>query len=219
MHRKGNIIALASGGPDSAALLLYLSRRFSRVYPLYIRAGLGWEAGELAAMRRFLHAARIPRVAPPTVMALPSTYIYRAHWSVTGRHVPGAKSADKSVYLPGRNLLLISKAAVLAPRLKSGAIALGTLKGNPFSDATPAFRWAMSKAISMAMDIPIRIIAPFSQSHKEDLLKLSAHLPLHLTFSCIKPAGKLQCGKCNKCRERRNAFKAAGITDQTRYRG
>jgi 7-cyano-7-deazaguanine synthase len=217
MKKGGRVIALASGGPDSAALLLHLSRRFTRVFPLYIRAGLSWEKPELAAMHRFLRSARIPGVAGPRVMALPSTDIYRGHWSVTHKNVPGARSASRSVYLPGRNLLLISKAAVLAPLLKAGSIAIGTLKGNPFNDATRCFRYAMSKAVSLAMGTPIRVIAPFTRLHKEDLIKMSARLPLHLTFSCINPVRGRHCGKCNKCAERMGAFRKAGITDRTGY--
>jgi len=208
---------LASGGPDSAALLLNMSRRFSRVIPLYIRAGLSWEKAELAAMHHFLRIARIPRVAAPRIMSLPSTDIYRGHWSLTRRKVPGAHSTDKSVYLPGRNLLLISKAAVLASLLKAGTIAIGTLKGNPFGDATRCFRYAISKAISFAMGTQIRVIAPFSRQHKEELIKMSAGLPLHLTFSCINPVQGIHCGRCNKCAERRNAFRRAGIPDATKY--
>jgi len=217
MADRGRVIALASGGPDSAALLLYLSRRFSRVIPVYIRAGLIWEREELPAMRRFLRAAGLPRVAHPVVVSLPSTDLYRGHWSITRRHVPGAKSADKAVYLPGRNLLLFSKAAVLAPGLKAGTIAIGTLKGNPFRDATSRFRSIMSRAVSCAMDADIRIIAPFEKLAKRDLMKMAAGLPLHLTFSCIKPVRGMHCGRCNKCAERIGAFRMAGIRDGTGY--
>jgi len=217
MRKGGRVIALASGGPDSAALLRHLSGRFSRVFPLYVRAGLSWERPELAAMHRFLRAARIPRVAPPQIMSLPSTDLYRGHWSVTHRNVPGARTGNKSVYLPGRNLLLIAKAAVLAPLLKAGTIAIGTLKGNPFGDATRCFRYSMSKAISFALRTEIKVIAPFSRHHKEDLIGMSGGLPLHLTFSCIDPVRGIHCGRCNKCAERIKAFRMAGLTDRTRY--
>jgi 7-cyano-7-deazaguanine synthase len=43
------------------------------------------------------------------------------------------------------------------------------------------------------------------------------HFPIDLTFSCIAPVGDLHCGRCNKCAERKHAFAAAGIVDQTEY--
>jgi len=43
-------------------------------------------------------------------------------------------------------------------------------------------------------------------------------VPLELTLSCMKPRDGLHCGECSKCRERRDAFREAGIEDPTRYR-
>jgi 7-cyano-7-deazaguanine synthase len=219
MTNRGRVVALVSGGPDSAVLLQHLSGRFSRVFPVYVRAGLKWETVELAALKRFLAAARIPRVAPLKVMYLPAADVYGAHWSLSGLHVPGRHSPNRAVYLPGRNLLLISKAAVLCPGLDAGTIAIGTLRGNPFGDGRRCFRYAMSKAVSFALEKTIRVVAPFARNDKPELLKRGRALPLGLTFSCISPAGRLHCGHCNKCAERRAAFRAAGLTDPTRYAG
>ena len=41
--------------------------------------------------------------------------------------------------------------------------------------------------------------------------------PLELTFSCIAPVGDLHCGRCNKCFERRAAFRLIDMVDPTRY--
>ena len=43
------------------------------------------------------------------------------------------------------------------------------------------------------------------------------NLPLHLTFSCIRPVDGMHCGECNKCAERRKGFADAGVRDLTRY--
>ena len=45
------------------------------------------------------------------------------------------------------------------------------------------------------------------------------HLPLHLTLTCISPRDGLHCGVCNKCNERRMAFKQAEIEDGAAYAG
>jgi 7-cyano-7-deazaguanine synthase len=48
-------------------------------------------------------------------------------------------------------------------------------------------------------------------------MALGRDLPLELTFSCIAPAGELHCGRCNKCAERRAAFREADREDRTSY--
>jgi len=42
-------------------------------------------------------------------------------------------------------------------------------------------------------------------------------VPLEHTLSCMSPAGSRHCGVCSKCRERQDAFKAAGVVDRTAY--
>ncbi|MBU6430433.1 MAG: 7-cyano-7-deazaguanine synthase, partial [Cyanobacteria bacterium REEB65] len=148
---------------------------------------------------------------------LPMADLLGAHWSMQGAAVPDQHSEDAAVYLPGRNLLLLAKAAVLAVELQAEGIALGTLGGNPFSDATAEFRSAMGAVCSQALAWPIEVIAPFAAMSKQAVLELGRQLPLELTFSCLAPQGLDPCGACNKCAERQRAFAEAGIPDRTPY--
>jgi 7-cyano-7-deazaguanine synthase len=56
--------------------------------------------------------------------------------------------------------------------------------------------------------------------NKADVIRLGASLgvPFELTLSCMQPRDGLHCGRCSKCRERRDGFLEAGIADPTRYR-
>jgi 7-cyano-7-deazaguanine synthase len=55
--------------------------------------------------------------------------------------------------------------------------------------------------------------------HTADVIRLGASLGVALedSLSCMQPQGGLHCGRCSKCRERRDAFVEAGISDRTRY--
>lgn len=210
-------VGLVSGGCDSAILLVWLARRYPAVHPVYVRFGLVWETAELAHLRRFLRAARIPRLKPLTVVSLPVTDTYAGHWSVSGRGVPGARSPDRTMYLPGRNLLLISRGATLCAVRRAHVLALGTLRANPFRDASRKFLNQMGGAISLALGWRIKVITPFARKSKAEVLKLGRHLPLELTFSCVAARRTRHCGRCNKCAERKRSFRAAGLPDLTRY--
>jgi 7-cyano-7-deazaguanine synthase len=113
----------------------------------------------------------------------------------------------------------LSKAAIYCAQHGLGRIALGPLAGNPFPDATAEFFDAMGHAVSLGLAHPLAIEAPFATLHKSDVIRLGTELgvPLELTLSCMNPQDGLHCGRCSKCRERRDGFADAGVSDPTRY--
>jgi 7-cyano-7-deazaguanine synthase len=214
-----SLAVLVSGGLDSAVLLGTALHTHPAVVPLYVRTGLAWEAVERAHLDRFLAAVRTPALRPPVTLELPVADLYGDHWSLTGRGVPDADSADEAVYLPGRNVLLLSKALLWCHLHGVPAVALAVLEANPFPDATPAFFRAFADAVNAAVGGRVRVETPFADLDKTAVLRRGRHLPLEHTFSCIAPVDGRHCGRCNKCAERRRAFAAAGVEDPTEYRG
>jgi len=212
------IAVLTSGGVDSAVLAADLARRGSTVQPIYIRFGLAWETAEEAHLRRFL--ASLPagtRPCPLVALDLPVSDVYGAHWSVSGADVPDETTPDSAVYLPGRNLLLLAKTAVWCALHGVDAVCLGTLAGNPFADSGREFLSGLWALVELGLDHPLDVRTPLSTFTKAQVLELGRDLPLEHTFSCIAPVGGRQCGRCNKCAERRAGFAAAGLADRTVY--
>jgi len=127
------------------------------------------------------------------------------------------------VYLAGRNLVLLTKAGVVAAARDVSRIVLGPLADNPFPDATPEFFDSMSRTLSLGLDHPIDIATPFARLHKKEVIRIGQRLgvPLELTMSCMNPVNgsprPIHCGVCSKCRERRDAFAAAAVIDATAY--
>src|SRR5262245_16493564 len=129
------------------------------------------------------------------------------HWAIRGTP-PAYDTPDDDVYLTGRNLVLLTKAGVVAASRHIGRIALGPLAGNPFPDATAEFFAAMERALSIGLNHAISIATPFVSMHKEDVIRRGSELrvPFEYTLSCMNPVmnGTLlqHCGLCSKCRER-----------------
>jgi 7-cyano-7-deazaguanine synthase len=208
---------LLSGGLDSSILLGHLLRDGRRVQPFYVRCGLRWETSERRQVDQFLHALAGPRLAELVVLDLPLADLYGDHWSLSGRGVPGLASPDTAVYLPGRNALLLVKAALWCRLHGIEELALAVLAANPFADATPEFFAAFEALLRRGTGGRVRISRPFGRLAKREVMELGRGLPLELTFSCIAPRDGLHCGQCNKCAERMAAFAAIGADDPTPY--
>ena len=208
---------LASGGLDSSVLLAELARKGRQVFPIYIRAGLRWERVELAMLRKFIAALRRENIEAIAVLDFPTVDITRDHWSVTGKAVPGYRASLASNYIPGRNLSLLTKAAMFCARNRIGEIAMAPLGSNPFPDARPQFFRAVERAVKLGMELPLHVLTPFEGLEKSDVIRRGRALPLELTLSCANPRGSVHCGACTKCAERVEGFRDAGIVDPTRY--
>lgn len=210
---------LYSGGLDSAVLVAFEAQRFS-VQPVYVSVGLAWEAAELKAARTVLAAPLFDsRVRPLVCLKCPVADVYSpTHWALQGTP-PAYHTSDGDVYLVGRNVILLAKVGLFCATRTIHRIALGPLAGNPFPDATPEFFSAMSDALSLGLDHEIEIAFPLGSLHKEDVIKLGASLgvPFERTLSCMSPVGGRHCGRCSKCRERRDGFAAADLVDQAEY--
>jgi 7-cyano-7-deazaguanine synthase len=210
---------LLSGGLDSAVLLDRTLRRYRRVQPLYVRAGLVWETREIRATRDLLARMRSKHLLSLETIDVPMGDLLRDHWSRSGRGSPGYDDGDASVYIPGRNIALFSKAAIFCAQRGIPVLVSGILSANPFPDGSQAFLRAMSQALSRGLGEPFRIATPFRRLTKDRIVRMGRRLPLHLTFSCIDPRRGLHCGDCCKCKERIDAFVAAGVPDRTHYAG
>jgi 7-cyano-7-deazaguanine synthase len=158
-----------------------------------------------------------PRLAPLVVLEMPVNDLYGDHWGLTGAAPPDRSTPDEAMYLPGRNPLLLLKVMLWCSLHGIPSVALASLRSNPFADATANFFESFATAIENATGAAVRILRPFEQLNKREVLQLGRTYPLELAFSCIAPSGDRHCGQCNKCGERQAAFRMAGLPDRTRY--
>ena len=196
------VCVLASGGLDSAALMLQYLNLGRRVYPLYVAGGFAWEEAELYWLCTFLKNNAAQGLKPLQVCYSEQRVHYPLqHWARTNR-VPHADASWDSVYMPGRNMLLLSQAAVFSRQRGINRIGLAVLRGNPFHDAKPEYFRAMEQVMGPAL----RIEAPFAHLSKVDLVRSFGAKLLEETISCLNPVGYEHCGRCTKYHERHLAL-------------
>lgn len=200
-------VVLVSGADSEILVAELLAKRWT-VLPLYVRCGFRWETAELGRLRRGLKALLHPSLRPLVLTRASLRPLMRGHWSLTGRGVPKSDAAWDCVYLPGRNMLLLTEAWLHAAANGASAVAIGTLKGNPFPDATPRFRAAAACALNLGFSKQIRLLAPYARLRKTEVLARAGRFPLALAFSCLAPRRGRHCGRCSKCAELSAALRA-----------
>jgi 7-cyano-7-deazaguanine synthase len=237
---------LLSGGLDSAVLVAEEAAR-GDVQPIYVSVGLAWEDAERAVITQFMarlmaSPAVARRVRPLVTLTVDMRDVYAAtHWAMQGTP-PAYDTPDEDVYLPGRNIILLGKAGVYCAAAHLDRLVLGTLAHNPFPDATPEFRDAMARALSLGLAHRLQIDAPYAGTSKAEVIRrgLALGVPFELTLSCMNPQplavssqpsavspsalspgpsalSALHCGACSKCRERHDAFVENRMPDPTAY--
>lgn len=123
-----------------------------------------------------------------------------------------------STYVPFRNGLFISSAASIALSNNCGVIYYGAhsddAAGSAYPDCSSGFNNAMNEAVYIGSGNQLKIIAPFVDMTKADIVKagLEIGVPYELTWSCYE-GGNKPCGVCGTCRDRIAAFEANGVID------
>ena len=126
-----------------------------------------------------------------------------------------------STYVPFRNGLMLSAAASFAGSLfgdEPVEIYIGAhaddAAGNAYADCREDFIRTLDAAIRIGTYEKIRVVAPFVDETKADIVKVGLELgvPYELTWSCYE-GGEKHCGRCATCRDRAAAFAANGIKD------
>ena len=90
--------------------------------------------------------------------------------------------------------------------------------GWAYPDCTIEFVGSMANAIYVGTYHKVRLITPFIQSMKEEIIRYGYRMgtPYHLTWSCYV-GGEKHCGVCPTCRARKEAFISARVVDPTEY--
>lgn len=213
-----DILIVLSGGIDSTTLLHdYASRTALAVSFDY---GSNHNSREIACAAEQCRRLGIEHIIIP--LDFMGRY-FRSSLLSGAASVPCGDYSDEnmtSTVVPFRNGIMLSVAVGLAESRGLQRVMIANHGGDHhiYPDCRPAFVAAMDSAAKAGTYPGIRVEGPYTYLTKTQIMERGARLGVDygMTYSCYK-GGERHCGQCGTCRERREAFAAAGIDDPTVY--
>ncbi len=199
------VVVLFSGGVESTCMLYLKLLEEYLVYPVYVRSYFPWERFEYVKACQVWQTTKrkFPKLMPLRVISLKTQHKKDQPIKTEGE-----------LFIPLRNLTLLTAVAGYALSKEAESIIIGSLGLYPFPDNNLTYLKEVEKLITQGSSQRLKIDAPFFGMEKSEVVRrFSKQVPLHLTFSCVNPVVSkekiLHCGKCIKCQEREEALKEA----------
>ena len=220
-------IVLSSGGLDSTTCLAIAVKKFGKKNVSTVSIFYGQRhARELSCARAVAEFYGVNHyefdaaaIMKNSNSALLNSSAQNLEHSTYGEQVKN--NPRVATYVPFRNGLMLSMAASFADSLYNDSeveVYIGVHQDDAAVNAYPDCRADFIEAIGTAVNIgtygKIKIVAPFLNKTKADVVKIGTDLavPYELTWSCYE-RGDTPCGKCATCLDRAKAFSLNGLND------
>ena len=214
------VVVLCSGGMDSVTALYWAHRRHAVVAAVSFRYGARHNAREIPFAAE--HARRLG--IPHEVIALDFVgRHFRSALLGSGGAIPDghyAAATMRRTVVPFRNAIMLAAATGLAESRGARGLVIAAHGGDHaiYPDCREGFLRAMGEAMRRGTYARIALLRPFVDWNKARIAAAGARLGVDYarTWSCYR-GGKIHCGRCGTCVERREAFLLAGLPDPTVY--
>ena len=218
-------IVVFSGGIDSISMCTYLKEK----YELYgISFLYGQKANqEIKKAKAFAKILRLKEHKIVNINFMKELYGNTNVLTDSKKKIPS--KFNYSIVVPIRNGIFLSIATAWAFSINASLVAYGAHTGDKnYPDCRPAFSKKLESSfnqgeidgIKSKIRKKIEIWSPYkAKLSKKQLLKKGYSVlgdSIFNSWSCYKN-GKVQCGKCESCNNRKAAFIEADIEDKTLY--
>ena len=209
-------VVIMSGGPDSVTVAYWAKRKGYEIH------GITFNYGQIAS-KETMYAKKIAEklgidIKEVDISSLEA--IFKGVTALCDKSIPVSSEFERSIIVPFRNGIFLSIAVAYAISVGAQYVFYGAhASDSPFyPDCRGEFIRAFEHAAKLGTEEDISILAPFQDMQKHEILRLGVELgvPYELTWSCYLD-GEKHCGRCESCRNRKKAFKEAGIRDPTEY--
>ncbi len=213
------VVVIYSGGMDSFTLLNQVLKQGKRVYALSFNYGQK-HSKELHYAQKVCDELGLPHkivdITAINQLLLGSSLtddieIPEGHYE---------EESMKSTVVPNRNMIMLSLAIGYAVSIEATTVYYGAHGGDHaiYPDCRPEFIKRMDAVSQVANYEAIKIIAPFQEINKTEILSKGLSLGLNYakTWTCYNGRERA-CGKCGACHERLEAFRENGVNDPLNY--
>jgi len=214
------VCVLLSGGMDSVTAYYDALREHQVVAALSFDYGAKHNARELGFAR--LHAAR-NGVRHEVVTLDFINELFTSALLRSGAEIPDGHYAEatmKQTVVPFRNGIMLAIATGFAESIGAEGLVIAAHAGDHaiYPDCRESFMQAMAAAMGEGTYANIQLLRPFIGADKAGIARRGAEVGIDYaeTWSCYK-GGRVHCGVCGTCVERREAFLVAGLPDPTDY--
>lgn len=220
---NGKVVIIYSGGMDSTVLLYKLVRDYGAKNVLAISFNYQSKHNDQEFIRA-RRSCRLLKVKHRRINLSSVSKYLQSDLLKSGGEIPEghyAESNMKKTVVPFRNGIMLSIACGIAESFGARFVAIGNHAGDHaiYPDCRATFIDAMNEAMAYGTYLGVNIISPFKFKTKTDIALLGDDLKVNWgknTYSCYK-GGKIHCGKCSTCYERREAFADSYVADNTEY--
>jgi 7-cyano-7-deazaguanine synthase len=197
-------VLLASGGLDSTTLAFWLDSRGVSYVPLFIDYGQHCAETEIQTISHVLPGPALKRLDTVSI-----TPVYK--WSTSRLIKPPDLWRDNvdhnDLYLPYRNLLLLTVGAAYAQSRGIGTVYTAFINSNHAIeiDCSAAFFENLSALLASYGAVALEM--PFRNMSKREVAEIGISLgaPIGRTFSC-QASPTFPCGACPNCVDRLEAL-------------
>src|SRR5699024_450178 len=205
MSKKALVVF--SGGQDSTTCLFWAKKQFDEVEAVTFAYGQRHDeeievakeiTGELHVPHHILDMALLHQLAPSALT--------RDMDIVEGEEMP-------NTFVPGRNLLFLSFAGVLAKQIGANDLITGVSEADysGYPDCRDIFIKSLNVTLNLSMDETFVIHTPLMWLDKADVWKLSDQLGAfeyvkEKTLTCYNGVRGSGCGECPACKLRQHGL-------------
>jgi 7-cyano-7-deazaguanine synthase len=217
-------VVLLSGGMDSVAALHWAGkvRRYRQIRCVCFDYGQPHRDAEVTVAGRVARGLDVPFELLALADSFPRTGFKRA----VVDHDPGHFGGTSPAFMPGRNMALLTLAAMHAvvwfPNgtidLVVGACEDDSVGG--FRDCRASFFEDTGRLIRKAFGYEIHVVAPWVCVSKAGILRVMSDDPeamadIAASWSCYRGLQSGPCGTCQACVSRAAAFAHESLTDKS----